>query len=81
MFPDLIVDLKTNQITESQLEERSQFYSKQLDIYEAALMHLGGHVTDASSLAKGLKTEACHPIKVKDKMLYFVRLNKLVEAK
>lgn len=42
----VIVDLKTDQITESQLEERSQFYSKQLSIYETALKELNVKVNE-----------------------------------
>lgn len=53
-----IVDLKTDQITESQLEERTKFYSKQLSIYETAMKQVD--------------------IKIKDKILYFARLDKIV---
>lgn len=53
-----IVDLKTDQITEPQLEERTMFYSKQLSIYETAMKQVD--------------------IKIKDKILYFARLDKIV---
>ena len=51
-----IVDLKTDNIQESQIATRSELYRDQLDIYTYALKQLN--------------------MKVKDKLLYFVRLDK-----
>ncbi|MCC7460698.1 MAG: UvrD-helicase domain-containing protein [Proteobacteria bacterium] len=51
----VIVDLKTDQITDQQLAERSKVYRAQLDIYGSALKRTG--------------------LTIKDKILYFVRLN------
>ncbi len=53
-----ILDLKTDQISESQLKERSQFYTQQLSIYETAMKQMD--------------------MAVKNKILYFVRLDKTV---
>ena len=41
-----IVDLKTDQITESQLQERSKLYAPQLSIYETAMKQLNLNVKD-----------------------------------
>lgn len=53
-----IVDLKTDQIQESELASRANLYKEQLNIYTKALEKLN--------------------LKVKDKLLYFVRLDKTV---
>jgi ATP-dependent helicase/nuclease subunit A len=57
----VIVDLKTDNIKESEIASRSDLYRDQLDIYAYALKQVG--------------------VKVKDKVLYFVRLDKGVVVK